>query len=149
MADTRELYQQVIIDHSKKPRNFHELEHPTCSAEGSNPLCGDNYQVYVEIDDGILKDVSFTGSGCAISKASGSLMTSFVKGKTIDEIDRLFHEFHDMVTSDISKEVYTGSLGKLAVFSGVREFPLRVKCATLPWHALYAAIHGESETSSE
>lgn len=148
MSDLRELYQQVILDHSRKPRNFHELGEATCSVEGHNPLCGDNYRVYVDVEDSVIKDISFTGTGCAISMASGSLMTSALKGKSIDEADEMFEAFHDMVTSGKDDVIKKDVLGKLAVFSGVREFPLRVKCASLAWHAMKSAIHGEDDTIS-
>lgn len=143
MSDLRELYQQVIIEHSRSPRNFKQLEGASHSAEGYNPLCGDQITVYVLVDGGLVKDVSFKGSGCAISKASASLMTAAVKGKTIEEAEQMFDRFRGMVTAAHDAEIDEAALGKLAVFSGVREFPVRVKCATLAWHTLHAALEGE------
>ena len=147
MSELRELYQEVILDHNKKPRNFHKLEEANHHAEGHNPLCGDNVSVYVVLENGVIKDVSFVGSGCAISKASASLMTSIVKGKTTEEAETLFGKFHDLVTSATSPEDIE-SLGKLAVFSGVREYPARVKCASLAWHTLHAALTSEQSAVS-
>jgi nitrogen fixation NifU-like protein len=149
MSDLRELYQQVIIDHSRNPRNYRELEHPSHSAEGYNPLCGDLITVYLLVEDDVVTDVSFKGSGCAISKASASLMTAAVKGKTISEAEELFARFREMVTSKHDAEVDEEALGKLTVLSGVREFPVRVKCATLAWHTLHSALEtkGESVTT--
>ena len=142
----RELYQEVILEHSKKPRNFHALESANHKAEGYNPLCGDHFTVYLDVKDGAIHDIGFQGSGCAISKASASMMTQTLKGKTEAEAEALFTRFHDLVTG------HTGGdgqdLGKLAVFAGVSEFPLRVKCATLAWHALRAALHGDQEAIS-
>ena len=130
MSGLNELYQQVIVDHNKKPRNFHALDNPSHEAEGFNPLCGDHFTVYLSVDkNDIIQAVSFTGQGCAISTASASLMTEALTGKTIAEADQLFHRFHDVVTKDESTE--TESLGKLAILIGVKEFPARVKCATL------------------
>ncbi|UCC72171.1 MAG: SUF system NifU family Fe-S cluster assembly protein [Gemmatimonadota bacterium] len=148
MTDLRELYQQVIIDHSRSPRNYRELDHPSHSAEGYNPLCGDQITVYLEVEGGVVKDVSFKGSGCAISKASASLMTAAVKGKTLAEAEELFARFREMVTSEHDAAVNEEALGKLTVLSGVREFPVRVKCATLAWHTLRAALAGEGERVS-
>jgi nitrogen fixation NifU-like protein len=145
MSDLRELYQQVIIDHSRNPRNYKELEHPSHSAEGYNPLCGDQITVYLVVEGDRVTDVSFKGSGCAISKASASLMTAAVKGKTVAEAEELFARFRAMVTSDRDAEVDEEALGKLTVLSGVREFPVRVKCATLAWHTLHSALEGEGE----
>jgi len=147
MSELRELYQEVILDHNKKPRNFYELKDANHVAQGHNPLCGDNVSVFVLIEDNIIKDVSFTGSGCAISKASASLMTSIVKGKTTDEAEVLFGQFHDLVTTSTTPEDIE-SLGKLAVFSGVREYPARVKCASLAWHTLHAALISEDSAVS-
>jgi len=145
MSDLRELYQSTILDHNKKPRNFRVLEHPTHHADGYNPLCGDKVSVYLEVDGGVIRDVSFQGSGCAISTASASMMTETVKGMAIAEADAIFHRFHDVVTGEIDAEPSDedlDALGKLAVFAGVREYPARVKCATLVWHALRAALAG-------
>ena len=148
MSDVKELYQQVILDHSRKPRNFHEIGDPTCSVDGFNPLCGDSYKIYIKVENDTILDISFTGTGCAISKASGSMMTSAVKGKKISEAEAMFERFHKMITSDIHDPVDEKELGKLAVFSGVREYPVRVKCASLPWHAMKSAIHGGDDTVS-
>lgn len=145
MSDLRELYQQVIIDHSRNPRNYKELDNPSHSAEGYNPLCGDQIHVYLVVEDGRVIDVSFKGSGCAISKASASLMTAAVKGKTVAEAEELFAHFRKMVTGERDAEVDEEVLGKLAVLSGVREFPVRVKCATLAWHTLHSALEEKDE----
>ena len=139
MSDLRDLYQETILDHNREPRNFRKLEGASCHADGYNPLCGDKISVYVKIDQGKVLDVGFIGSGCAISKASGSIMTSSVKGKSLDEVELLFENFHQMVTG---KTVGGSELGKLRVFSGVSEFPSRVKCATLAWHTLKSALEG-------
>lgn len=146
MSELRELYQEVILEHSKKPRNFRALETANHQAEGFNPLCGDHFTVYVDLQEGAIKDIGFQGSGCAISKASASMMTQTLKGKTAAEAEAVFSKFHDVVTG--RAEGTEENLGKLAVFAGVSEFPLRVKCATLAWHALRAALHGEQEAVS-
>lgn len=146
MSDLRELYQQVILDHSKKPRNFRKVEGANRSAEGHNPLCGDQITLHLRVQENVIRDIGFEGSGCAISKASASMMTDSVKGKTRAEAERLFEKFHQLVTGDKTGD--PGELGKLAVFSGVSEFPIRVKCATLPWHTLRAALEGRDETVS-
>ena len=148
MSDLRELYQQVILEHSRSPRNFKELDGASHSAEGYNPLCGDQITVFVELDGDRIVDISFKGSGCAISKASASLMTSAVKGKTLSEAEETFGQFRDMVTSGHDADIDEESMGKLAVLSGVREFPVRVKCATLAWHTLNAAIKKKGEPVS-
>lgn len=142
MSDLRDLYQEVILDHSKRPRNFRELPAASHRAEGYNPLCGDRATVYVTLDGDKVSDVSFKGSGCSISTASASMMTESIKGKTRGEVERLFARFHDLVTAspDKAAENAAPELGKLAVFSGVCEFPVRVKCASLPWHTLKAAL---------
>jgi nitrogen fixation NifU-like protein len=148
MDDLRELYQATILGHNKKPRNFRVIEDASHEADGHNPLCGDQLTLYAKADgEGHLEDVRFQGSGCAISKASASLMTDFVKGKALDEISADFERFHDLVTSSPGEEAKTEGLGKLAVFAGVREYPMRVKCATLAWHALRAALEGEGRTA--
>lgn len=139
--ELRELYQQVILDHNKSPRNFKVIEHPTQEADGYNPLCGDTIHIYLNVEDGIIKDVSFQGKGCAISKASASLMTSMVKGKTVEEAEELFKKFHDLITGKLGDNPDLSKLGKLAVFAGVQEFPARVKCATLAWHTMDEALH--------
>jgi nitrogen fixation NifU-like protein len=141
MSELRELYQEVILEHSKKPRNFRALENANHKAEGYNPLCGDHFTVYLDLKDGAINDIGFQGSGCAISKASASMMTQSLKGKTATEAEELFTKFHDVVTGQAAGT--EENLGKLAVFAGVSEFPLRVKCATLAWHALRAALQGE------
>jgi nitrogen fixation NifU-like protein len=143
MSDLRELYQSVILDHNRKPRNFRAPEGANRIANGNNPLCGDKLQVFVVVEDGVVEDVGFLGTGCAISKASASLMTESVKGRKIDEVEQLFERFHDLVAGDGEADE---SLGKLAVFGGVREFPVRVKCATLAWHTLRAALHDSGAT---
>lgn len=144
--ELRELYQQVILDHNKSPRNFRKIENPTLALEGFNPLCGDNVTIFIELDENkIIKDISFQGSGCAISKASASLMTSMLKGKSVDDAKVLFDKFHHLVTAKIDEKVDLEELGKLAVFSGVREFPARVKCASLAWHTMINALEGKGE----
>jgi nitrogen fixation NifU-like protein len=145
MSELRDLYQEVILEHSKHPRNFRALESANHRAEGFNPLCGDRFTVYVDVKDGAIQDIAFQGSGCAISKASASMMTQTLKGKSASEAESVFTRFHDLVTGH---EGAGDELGKLAVFSGVSEFPLRVKCATLAWHALRAALRGEQEAVS-
>jgi len=144
--ELRELYQQVILDHNKSPRNFKKLETANHYAEGYNPLCGDRIDVYVKLADNKIEDISFQGSGCAISKASASLMSSMVKGKTIEDADELFEKFHHLITGKMDEEVDTDEIGKLAVFAGVREFPSRVKCASLAWHTLISALKEENKT---
>jgi nitrogen fixation NifU-like protein len=144
MNDLRELYQQVILDHNKNPRNFHEMANASSKVDGYNPLCGDHYTIFLQTDGEVIKDVSFTGSGCAISKASASVMSSTIKGKTKEEAERLFDTFHRLVTGD-SSGLSAADLGRLAAFSGVSEFPARVKCATLAWHTLRSAIAGEAK----
>jgi len=144
--ELRELYQQVILDHNKAPRNFRKIENATNYAEGYNPLCGDNVTVYLIIDENnIIQDISFQGSGCAISKASASLMTSMLKGKSVDEAEKLFDKFHDLVTDKLGSEINPDEFGKLAVFAGVKEFPARVKCASLAWHTMLNALHNKNE----
>src|SRR5688572_12555143 len=147
MSDLRELYQQVILDHNKNPRNYKELANATRRVEGYNPLCGDHYTVFLNLDGDTIKEVSFTGAGCAISKASASVMSSTVKGKSKDEATRLFDTFHRLVTGD-SSGLDAADLGRLAAFSGVSEFPARVKCATLAWHTLRTALEGNQESVS-
>ncbi len=147
MADLRDLYQEVIFDHYKRPRNFHRLSGADCFAEGHNPLCGDRITVYLKTSDGVIEDVSFEGAGCAISTASASLMTEVLKGKSVADAEALFAGFHTMVT-DGDGEAHP-ELGKLEVLSGVREFPARVKCATLAWHTLNAALHQQASITTE
>ncbi len=139
-----DLYQQVILDHCKKPRNFRELGGATCSAQGHNPLCGDQLTLYLAMDGEVIKDISFVGSGCCISKASASLLTESVKGKSRSEVQTLFEQVHEMVTTG----KVMGNVGKLAVFAGVHKFPARVKCAILSWHAVMAALKGENQPVS-
>lgn len=142
MSDLRDLYQEVIIDHSRRPHNFGVLAQHNHHAEGYNPLCGDRLTVYLKVVDGVIEAVSFEGSGCAISTASASLMTEALKGKTVAEAEALFTGFHALVTGEAGGGT---SLGKLEVLAGVQEFPARVKCATLAWHTLHAALHDEAE----
>jgi nitrogen fixation NifU-like protein len=145
MDDLRELYQSVILDHNKKPRNFREPDGANRGSEGHNPLCGDRVVVHLVLEGDVVKDVGFQGQGCAISTASASLMTEAIKGRPVGEVRDLFERFHALVTSRPSEEIDAADLGKLSVFAGVREFPMRVKCATLCWHTLCAALDGESE----
>jgi nitrogen fixation NifU-like protein len=148
MSDLRELYQQVILDHNRRPRNFRVLPAANRTAEGFNPLCGDQLTLYLTVEDDVIKDAAFQGTGCAISKASASMLTSTVVGKTVAEAEALFHRFHTMLTGEDNG--HGSDLGKLAVFAGVREFPSRVKCATLAWHTLQAALSGaEAPVSTE
>ena len=142
MSDLRELYQQVILDHYKRPRNFQKMECANRHAEGYNPLCGDEITVYLQMDGDVIKEISFQGAGCAISQSAASLMTTALKGKTKAEAEELFRKFHDMVTGE-GDGADPMELGKLAVFCGVSEFPVRVKCASLPWHTLHAALEGK------
>ncbi len=146
--DLRELYQQVILDHNKDPKNFGKLEKCNHDSEGYNPLCGDRIHVYLQVEDGVIKDIRFEGSGCAISKASASMMTTLLKGKTLEEAEKLFAEFQQMITSDLSKPVDLSKMGKLAVLAGVREFPSRIKCAGLPWHTVKAALEDKDRVVS-
>ncbi len=149
MSELSDLYQEVILDHNKNPRNFREIATANFKADGNNPLCGDALRVFVEMEDDTVKDVAFKGSGCAISKASASMMTQIVKGKTKAEAEKMFDEFHRMVLGELDEETEENRLGKLKIFAGVREFPARVKCASLSWHTLNAAINGEEEVSTE
>ena len=145
MADLRELYQEVILDHGRKPRKFHALADADRRADGYNPLCGDKLTVFLKLDDGRISEVSFQGSGCAISVASASLMAQALEGLTVEEAERRFEGFKDLVTGKLDDAAATAALGKLAVFAGVREFPVRVKCATLCWHTMRAALSNEHE----
>ena len=142
--DLNDLYQQVILDHCKKPRNFHELPAATCSAQGHNPLCGDQLKLFLAMEGDVVKDISFVGSGCCISKASASLLTEAARGQTKASLQKMFDQVHDLVTTGKSN----GDLGKLAVFAGVHRFPARVKCAILAWHALMAALRGDGQPVS-
>jgi nitrogen fixation NifU-like protein len=148
MYELRELYQQVILDHHRKPRNFRKLPRPTAAAEGFNPLCGDRVSVEVETDDGVIRDIAFQGSGCAISRASASMMTAALKGQTLGTAEETFDRFHRMLTESQPSRELTDALGKLSVFAGVREFPSRIKCATLSWHTARAALSGKAELVS-
>ena len=149
MSELSDLYQEVILEHNKNPRNFREIVDADQYADGKNPLCGDALRVYVALDGDTVTDVAFKGSGCAISKASASMMTQAVKGKTKAEAEAIFGEFHAMVTGDLDIETDDNDLGKLKIFAGVLEFPARVKCASLSWHTLNAALHGEDVVSTE
>jgi len=149
MSELSDLYQEVILEHNKNPRNFREIADADQYADGKNPLCGDALRVYVALDGDTITDVAFKGSGCAISKASASMMTQAVKGKTKTQAEAIFGEFHKMVTGEIDIETDDNDLGKLKIFSGVLEFPARVKCASLSWHTLNAALHGDDTVSTE
>lgn len=147
-SDLNELYQEVILDHNKNPRNFGKIEHPTNSAVGHNPLCGDHIDVELVVEDGIIKDIRFNGSGCAISKASASIMTTLLKGQTLEAAQKHFDNFIEIVTGDLDEEVDLDSMGKLAVFAGVREYPSRIKCAGLAWHTMQNAIFNKDEAAT-
>jgi len=142
-SDLRDLYQEVVVDHSRRPRNFRKLEGADRSAEGFNPLCGDQITLYLKINDRVIEDISFEGSGCAISKASASMMTTSLKGKTQEQAQALFRQFHSLITKGPSEKMNLQELGKLIALSGVSEFPARVKCASLAWHTLRSALDGE------
>jgi nitrogen fixation protein NifU and related proteins len=146
MSELRDLYQDVILEHSRRPRNYRTLETANRTVEGYNPLCGDHFTLYLDVEDGRIRDIAFQGSGCAISKASASMMTQAVKGKRAEEAEALFEKFHHVVTGKDSEE--SNHLGKLAAFAGVSEYPVRVKCATLAWHALRAALLGKQHAVS-
>jgi nitrogen fixation NifU-like protein len=149
MSELSELYQQVILDHNKRPRNYRELEDANRVAEGHNPLCGDQLTVFMRMEDNVVSEVSFVGSGCAISKASASMMTQAVRGKTRQEAQVLFNEFHRMVTGELDEEREENHLGRLTIFAGVRDYPARVKCASLSWHTMKAALEGAESASTE
>ena len=140
MTALRELYQEIILDHNKSPRNYHRMEDADRKVDGYNPLCGDHFTLFVKLENDIIKDISFEGAGCAISKASASVMSSIVKGKTISEAEQLFQKFHSLVKGETDPSDDFENLGKLAAFSGVSEYPARVKCATLAWHTLHSAL---------
>ncbi len=149
MSELRELYQQVILDHNKNPRNFGKLENANRTREGFNPLCGDHLNVHLHLNaEDVIQDIHFEGSGCAISKASASLMTALLKGRSACEATELFDHFHALVTADVDAPIDEKKIGKLAVFAGVREFPMRVKCATLAWHTMKAALKDDVTTIS-
>lgn len=147
-SDLRELYQEVILDHGKRPRNFRELPEANRRAEGYNPLCGDRETVALRLDGDVLAEIAFQGAGCAISTASASMMTESLKGKRREEAEALFTKFHDLITGEDKSGPGGPPLGKLEVFSGVREYPVRIKCATLPWHTMRAALNGAAERVS-
>ena len=144
MPDLKQLYQEMILDHNKNPRNFGEIAHPTHKAEGYNPLCGDQYTLYLQVEDNKIVDVGFEGAGCAISKSSASIMTSCLKGATVGEAEQMFDNFHRMLTRDAKPEELPGKLCKIIALQGVKNFPTRIKCATLVWHTMKSALepHG-------
>ncbi len=148
MSDLKALYQEIILDHNRNPRNFKKMEDASCSVDGYNPLCGDHYTIFLKLDNGIIKEISFQGSGCAISKASASVMSTVLKGKTHAEAEVLFEKFHHLVRGENKNENCAEELGKLAAFAGVSEFPARVKCAILPWHTMKNALEEKKETVS-
>jgi len=141
-----ELYQQVILDHSRNPRHFHALPEASCSAEGNNPLCGDHYTVFLKLEGDVIRDISFQGAGCAISKASASMMADALKGKTTGDARQFFSQYQNMVTTGRTDEE---AMGKLCAFAGVHQFPARVKCAVLPWHAMLAGLNGQTTVSTD
>ena len=148
MSDLRELYQEVLLDHNRRPRNFQKLEDANRKADGYNPLCGDQVTVYLKLEGDVIREITFQGLGCAISKSAASMMTTSLKGKTRAEAEALFEKFHKMLTGSPGAPGAAEGLGKLAVFAGVCEFPIRVKCATLPWHTFHAALEGKGEPVS-
>jgi nitrogen fixation protein NifU and related proteins len=148
MSELKALYQEVILDHNKNPRNFKKIEDADCSVEGYNPLCGDHYTVFLKLNGEVISEIAFIGSGCAISKASASVMSTILKGKTRAEAGELFEKFHRLVRGEIKDDASVEELGKLAAFAGVSEFPARVKCAILPWHTIKNAIEKKNETVS-
>jgi len=149
-SEFQELYQEIILEHNRSPRNYGKLDDATHVLDGRNPLCGDHYKIYLKIEDGTVQDVHFEGSGCAISKASSSVMSTIIKGKTLQEADEYFNIFHKLVTGEANAEEYMDENAKIAAFAGVADFPVRVKCATLAWHTMHNAIHGKDrEVSTE
>ena len=146
MSELEDLYQDMVIVHNSRPRNFRKLDVANRSAEGYNPLCGDRVSLYLNVEDGVIADIGFIGSGCAISKASSSLMTEIVKGKNEEEVDQIFNAFHHMITREPGTHFDPEPLGDLEILSGISKFPVRVKCATISWHTLYAALKGTKET---
>jgi nitrogen fixation protein NifU and related proteins len=148
MSDLKALYQEIILDHNRNPRNFKKMEEASCSVDGYNPLCGDHYTIYLKMDNDVIHEISFQGSGCAISKASASVMSTVLKGKTRAEAHVWFEKFHDLVRGENYSEKSVEELGKLAAFAGVSEFPARVKCAILPWHTMKNALEEKKETVS-
>ena len=149
MDNLKQLYQEIILDHNKHPRNFGPIANPTHKAEGYNPLCGDHYTLYLRLEDGKVADIGFDGAGCAISKSSASLMTSCLKGATLEEARELFENFHQMLMKDINPEELPGKTCKIAALQGVKSFPTRIKCATLVWHTLKSALDGKETISTE
>lgn len=147
MMDLNDLYREVIVDHNRSPRNFRAMDNANRTADGFNPLCGDKLTLYMEVRDGVIQDMSFQGSGCAISTASASLMTEALRGKTEAEAEQLFKKFHALITEDGAAD--DAALGKLTVLAGVKQYPSRIKCAVLCWHAMNAALHGERQASTE
>lgn len=147
MSDLQDLYQEVVMDHNRRPRNFRKLEDADRSLEGYNPLCGDRYTVYLKLESGRITDIGFQGAGCAISRASSSMMTEAIKGKSVEEAEEIFEAFHGMLTDGPDADYDADEVGDLEVLSGVSEFPVRIKCATLPWHTLRAAIKGSGDSS--
>jgi nitrogen fixation NifU-like protein len=148
MADLQELYQSIILDHNRRPKNYGALEGATCSAEGHNPLCGDEVKVELRVADDTIADVKFTAAGCAVSRASASIMTQAIKGKSRAEVEQLFTTFHELVTGKLKPEpVEARKLGEMAAFSGVARFPIRVKCASMPWHTLRSALRGDASST--
>lgn len=149
MSVDQDLYQQVILEHNKKPRNFKVLEPATHKAEGFNPLCGDHLWIYMNVSNGIVEEVTFQGDGCAISKASASMMTAFIKGKTIEEAKIVFNDFHKLVIGELKPDSEPHVLGRLTIFSGIWKYPARVKCAALAWHTLNGALTDQETISTE
>ncbi len=147
-SEFKELYQEIILEHNRSPRNFGKLENATHKMEGRNPLCGDQYTIYLNIEDNIIKDVRFEGSGCAISKASASVMTTTIKGKTLEQSEEYFTIFHKIVTGEADADETFESVGKIVAFAGVAEFPVRVKCASLAWHTMHNALAGKNKKVS-
>jgi len=148
MSDLKALYQEVILDHNRNPRNFRKMENADRFLEGYNPLCGDRYTIYVKMKGEVIEDISFQGSGCAISKASTSVMGSLLKGKTRAEAEAIFEQFHHLVRGELDVPSHEEALGKLAAFSGVSEFPARVKCAILPWHTMKSVLENKADSVS-
>jgi nitrogen fixation NifU-like protein len=147
--ELRELYQEVILDHNRNPRNFGVPEHATNQADGHNPLCGDQVTIYLDVQNGVVRDVKFMGTGCAISVASASMMTEAIQGRTVSEAEAIFERFHHAMTGEKESEPVGVGPSELDALSGVREFPIRVKCATLPWHTMEAALHGQRSATTE
>ena len=148
MSAISELYQQVILDHNRAPRNYRAMPDATRAVEGYNPLCGDHYTIFVKVQEGVIREISFQGAGCAISKASASVMSSELKGKTVEEAERIFAVFHDLVTGKLDPATKVEEMGRLAAFAGVSEFPARVKCASLPWHTMHTALTTDQKSIS-